>query len=98
MGFKDAKQQIIDCLNKGQFSHEQRENIDIKNLLSTGDVTPEEVAAILGRSRGNNYSSSPYDYDSSIDVHIVKTTHQDINWYIKWYFLEPDAVFISVHN
>ncbi|MBL1140681.1 MAG: hypothetical protein HND53_01475 [Proteobacteria bacterium] len=97
MGFTDAKRQVINCLNKGQYSHEARGNIDIKNLLATGDVTPEDVATILGRSRGNEYSCSPHDYDSSVDVHIVKTTHQGINWYIKWYFIEPDVVFISVH-
>jgi hypothetical protein len=28
----------------------------------------------------------------------VKTQHAGQGWYIKWYFLEPDSVFISVHH
>lgn len=57
-----------------------------------------EVASILGRSRGNEHATSPHHFDDSIEVHIVKTLHAGQGWYIKWYFLEPDSVFISVHH
>jgi hypothetical protein len=36
--------------------------------------------------------------DQNIDVHVIKTRHKNEQWYIKWYFIEPDAVFISVHQ
>ena len=98
MGFKDVKSKVIACLGSGDFSHEAREEIDIKNLLSTGQVSKEEVATILGRSSGSDYSCSPHHFDGNIDVHVVKTKHSGQDWYVKWYFSEPDSVFISVHN
>jgi len=98
MGFKEAKKQVIDCLNLGHVSHEQRNDIDIKNLLATGQITLDELTAIIGRSRGGSYSSSPHHFDASVEVHIIKTNHADSEWYIKWYFVEPNSVFISVHH
>ena len=61
--------------------------------LNSGDV-----AGIIGRSRGDAYSSSPHHLDASVDVHIIKTTHSGKDWYVKWYFVDPSSVFISVHN
>ncbi len=52
MRYKEIKRQVIDCLNKGYVSHEQRNDIDVKNLLAIGQVSLEEVAEIIGRSRG----------------------------------------------
>jgi len=98
MGFTEVKSKIINCLNSGNVLHEQRGSIDIKNLLSTGAVSISEVTEIIGRTRGNNYSCSTHHFDASIDVHVIKTTLSGLNWYIKWYFVEPDCVFISVHN
>ena len=98
IGYKDIKRQVIHCLKKGLVSHEQRNNIDIKNLLAIGQVTLEQTADALRRSSGDSYSTSPHHLDPSIDVHIVKTIHAGKNWYIKWYFVEPNSVFISVHH
>ena len=98
MGFKAVKAKILDCLARGDISHEQRGDIDIKNLLAIGQVSASEVAEILGRARGDSYSSSPHHLVTSIDVHVVKTRHAGQDWYIKWYFVDPDSVFISVHH
>ncbi len=98
MGFKAAKKKVIKCLNSGCILHEERNDIDIKNLLSTGAVSIDEVTTIIGRSRGNGYTCSPHHFDNKVDVHIIETTISGINWYIKWYIVEPDSVFISVHN
>jgi len=98
MGFKDSKQKVIECLNNGLVSHELRNDINIKNLLAIGQVSLEQVTAILKQSRGNSYSTSPHHYDTSIDVHIVKTHYSGNDWYIKWYFIEPNCIFISVHH
>ena len=98
VGYKEIKRQVIYCLNKGYVSHEQRSNIDVKNLLAIGKVSLKEVAEIIGRSRGNDYSSSPHHYDSSIAVHVIKTRLAGQYWYVKWYFVEPNSVFISVHH
>ena len=74
MGFKEVKSKVIACLNTGNFSHEVRNDIDIKNLLSTGVVSVSDVAQIIGKARGYSYSSSPHHFDATIDVHLIKTT------------------------
>lgn len=98
MGFKGAKKEVLSCMEKGYVSHEQRNDINIKNLLATGQITLERVAEIIGRSRGDTYSSSPHHSVKEVDVHIIKTRHEGQEWYIKWYFVEPSSVFISVHH
>ncbi len=98
MGFKDVKRKVIGCLKTGNVLHEQRDTIDVKNLLAIGAVSITDVTQIINRSRGDNYSSSPHHFDETIDVHVLKTEFADLKWYIKWYFAEPDSVFISVHN
>ncbi len=97
MGFKDVKRKVIECLYDGLVSHEQRGDIDAKNLLAIGQVTLDEVIDVISRSRGDSYSSSPHHFDSSIEVHVIKTKQANQTWYIKWYFIEPNSVFISVH-
>jgi len=98
MGFKAAKKKVIECLNSGYVLHEERNDIDIKNLLATGAVSIDKVTTIIGRSRGDGYTCSPHHIDKEVDVHIIETTISGINWYIKWYIVEPDSIFISVHN
>ena len=98
MNFKQAKVRVLDCLVSGHVLHEERGNIDIKNLIATGSVSVKEAALIIGRSAGNQYSCSPHHYDSDIEVHVIKTTYSGKHWYIKWYFLSPDSVFISFHH
>jgi len=39
-------------------------------------------------------TSSPHHDDCSVVVHVVKKD----DWYIKFYFLDPDTIFISVHQ
>lgn len=98
MGFRKAKNQVIECLNKGSIQHEMdRCDIDVKNLLATGEISAEHVANIIGRARGNDYECSPHHFNQSIEVHILTTNHDGITWYIKWYYIEPNVVFISVH-
>lgn len=98
MGFKDAKQQLLDCLASGNILHEQRNNIDIKNFLATGEVSVDEVCRIVGRARGDSYECSRHHVIREVEVHIVKTRYMGIHWYLKWYFVDPNSVFISVHN
>lgn len=35
---------------------------------------------------------------ASIDVHVFKPYKDAKRWYIKFYFIDPDVVFISVHE
>ncbi len=98
MAFREVKSKVIECLNNGYVLHEVRNDIDVKNLLSTGAISISEVTTIIGRARGSTYSSSPHHCDAEIDVHVIKTTCSAQDWYIKWYFTDPDCVFISVHK
>jgi len=43
MGFRAAKAKILKCLERGDVSHEQRGDIDIKNLLAIGEVSLDDV-------------------------------------------------------
>lgn len=93
MGFKNAKSKVIRDLLAGDYAHEARGSIDEKNLLQSGKLSPNEVAAVLKMSRGQDYSSSPHHQDSSIEVHVIKCR----DWYVKFYF-DPYTMFISVHT
>ena len=96
--FTEIKRQVIQCLVEGNVLHEARNEIDIKNMFAVGAISIDEVTQIIKRSRGNEYTASAHHMDQNIDVHVIKTCHQKRQWYIKWYFIEPDAIFISVHQ
>lgn len=98
MGFKQAKRDAIQCLEQGNVRNEERNSIDTKNLFATSEVSISEMINILKLARGNQYESTPHHYDSNIMVHIITTTYSVLSWYIKWYFIEPDCIFISVHH
>ncbi len=97
MGFKEAKRKVIDSLKKGNIRHETRYNIDTKNLYSIGAVKTQQLIEVISKARGTNYKSSPHDFDKSIEVHIISMRGEK-NWYIKWYFSDPNTIFISVHE
>lgn len=94
MGFKDAKKAVMEALATGNFQHEARHDINVKNMLMTGDVTPAQVSDIIKKSSGNDHNSTPHHRDASIQVHVIKKS----GWYIKFYFIEPTTWFISVHE
>lgn len=98
MSFREIKGKVIECLKNGNIEFEARREIHLKNLLSTGDISPFEVAALIGRASGDNHQVRPYHSDSSIDVHIITVRSAGVHWYIKWYFTDPTSVFISVHH
>jgi len=81
-------------LNEGTFQHEVRNRIEEKNLLATGQVTPATVSELIRMSSGDDYSTSAHHRDRSITVHIIRCR----SWYVKFYFLDPYTMFISVHH
>ena len=98
-GISTGERQVLECLAEGRVGHELlRCEIDIKNLLVTGVVTATQVADAIGRSDGTEYECRRHHIDELIDVHIIRTFHHDRSWYIKWYFVSPNVVFISVHE
>ncbi|WP_341363800.1 hypothetical protein P8T57_17170 [Thalassospira sp. SN3W] len=94
MGWKQVKANVLKALASGSFLHESRGSIDDKNLLAVGDVTPDDVSNVIRKCNGTHHSSSPHHRASSIEVHVLRHS----GWYIKFYFVDPDTVFISVHR
>lgn len=97
-GFSVIKNRILKCLNKNNYQHAQRNDIDIKNLLATGIVSKNTVIEFIKKSNGTLHQSSPHHSIPDLVVHVIKN---DV-WYVKFYFLNFDdedfSVFISVHN
>ena len=98
MGFKEIKKKLVECIKNGNYDHEIRNNIDIKNIFLIGLLSEDELIEIIKSSNGNQYSLSKHHLDSSVDIHIIKPIKDNKKWYIKFYFLEPNTVFISVHE
>lgn len=94
LGFKKAKGLVLECIDEGRVNHVIRDHIDVKNLLFTGQVSEADIRAVIARSSGRNYESREHHQVKGLEVHILKAN----GWYIKWYFLEPDSWFISVHE
>lgn len=95
MGFADAKRQVLAALKNGTWRTEaSRQRIDTKNRLATGEISVDDLARIIGKSRGQNHEMRPHHSDQAIAVHIIRKD----GWYIKFYFVEPLTFFISVHE
>lgn len=93
-GFRDAKRRVLKALAEGTYLHEARNRIDVKNELATGAITAAEVIAVIARCNGTHHAASPHHADASVDVHVLRRD----GWYIKFYFLDEDTTFISVHK
>ena len=101
MGLSAAKKAVVTALRERDFVHEAREVLSEKNLLAVGDIEADDVAKLILRTSGADYSESPHDADRSVVVHTFRPTVNDMRWYIKVYFLnesEGTATFISVHR
>jgi len=93
-GFRKAKRQVIAALESGNYLNVSRGDIEVRNLLATGAVSASEVVDIIRSCKGTHHSSSPHHSVAAIEVHVIKR----LGWYIKFYFIEPDTWFISVHQ
>lgn len=101
IGFKRAKRELIAALSStepGTIQHEYRSDSDEKNLLREGKVSPEEVLQVVAGSQGGDHTKSRHHADPGIAVHIIKRTAAGVHWYVKWYVIDPETWFISVHH
>jgi len=95
MPFKEIRCKAIECIKNGHVRHIER---DIsKNMFAGGDFTPEEMISIIGACRGDCYSSAKHHF-LEVDVHILKPQGRYDGLYIKFFFIEPNILFISVHE
>lgn len=94
-GFNAVKVAAISALLGNQYQHEAREDINVKNLLATGEVSAAYVATLLKKAKGFEHTCEPHHSAfKGVDVHLIKTQ----GWYIKFYFLDPETMFVSVHQ
>jgi hypothetical protein len=98
MGFSDVKHEAIQCLRSGAYDHAARIDIDEKNLFSAGVVDAEYVVSLISKTSGTQYECSPHHQDSTTDVHICRPFKDGCYWYVKFFFIDPDVIFISVHK
>lgn len=92
--FRQIKSTVIGALRDGTYQHEARNDVNVKNLLMTGQVSAKDLDKILSNCTSAQLTTSQHHDDSSIEVHVVRKG----TWYIKFYFLDPNTVFISVHE
>lgn len=97
-GFKEVKAKAIKCLEEGAYAHEARNEIEVKNLFLIGQLSEDEVIELIKCCRGNQYEKSTHHFESKVIVHILKPKLRMKNWYIKFYFVDPNVMFISVHE
>ena len=93
-GFREVKAKVLRALAEGNFQHAERQAADVKNLLQLGAVSVEEVSAVILRCNGHHHSRSPHHWAPEVMVHVLRRD----GWYIKFYFVDPNTVFVSVHR
>lgn len=94
VGFKEARRRLINALQQGTFLHEARSQVDTKNLLQMGQITTDDLCEVVKRCSGQHHEMSPHHTVADVDVHILRRD----GWYVKFYFVDPDTIFISVHQ
>ena len=94
MGFKEVKRRLIAALQSGRYQYENRRDIDTKNLLAIGAICPATLCEWASACNGICHSASPHHLDARIEVHVLRRS----GWYVKFYFVDPDTIFISVHQ
>ncbi|MCU5772522.1 hypothetical protein N5923_16280 [Erwiniaceae bacterium BAC15a-03b] len=97
MGFRDVKREAIRCLLEGAYHHEIRVDIAVKNVFSTGLIDQAGVIELIRKTSGDEYLCTPHHQDADIDVHILRPWKAGCRWYVKFYFIQPNLIFISVH-
>lgn len=98
MAYKDIKARLITCLKSGTYDHEMRKNINVKNLFQCGLVNENFVITLLELTHEADYEQRVHHKAPEIDIHIFMPNINGTQWYVKCYFLQPKAVFISVHE
>lgn len=93
-GFKAVKRAVIAALECGDYEHVAREDIEVKNLLAIGAVSADLVIEVIKASRGTDYECSPLHANGRVNCHLIKAR----GWYVKFYFIDPATMFISVHR
>lgn len=90
------KRKAIEKLLNNSIRHEEREYD--KNLFARGVVSKNDIIQIFLYSRGDQHSTSGHYFLEGVTVHIIRAVGKYDGYYVKFYFVEPDIWFISVHQ
>jgi hypothetical protein len=103
VGFLEARQRVVECLEAGDFSHWPRHDLLLKNWLAVDRITRQEVIQMLRRCKGTQHRPGKQISPADSTVHEFFPVHDGAKWYIKVYLDEEggpaviEAVFMSVH-
>ncbi len=100
MTFREARGSLIEALKEGRYQHEARDAQEEKNLLAVGDISPEQAIEILKSCRGKLHRKERHYCKADIEVHVFKAAKKIANWnqwFVRAYFIEGGAWFISFH-
>ncbi len=98
MRFQEVRSKVIQSLVHGTYFTEARADREVKNWLYSNRVSEAEVVEMIKACTGRDHEASPHHKDAKIVVHILKPQGRFRGWYLKFYFVDPDTVFISVHR
>lgn len=102
-GYREARESLIKFLDRAirlevVVLHEERADWQTKNLLRTQQVTLAELRGAVVASTGNHHRASPHHQAPTVTVHELRqVTYQKRSWYLKWYRVDENVLFISVH-
>lgn len=97
MGLNEVRTMLIDAIQNDHIRFEDRTDMQEKNLLYAGAVDEEFVVRLIRRCRGWEYSTSRHHARPDTWCHVLTPEFGGERWYIKAFFLDGRAVFISVH-
>lgn len=93
-GFRKVRRDLINALQSANYLHAARASIEVKNLLANGEVSAGQLIEVIVACKGSDHQCSAHYSAPDLAVHVLRKA----GWYIKFYFIEPDAWFISVHR
>ncbi len=71
MGFKDARERLLDCLRDERIAHWPRDDFYRKNWLLAKRMTAQQVCDLLLRCRGAQYDASPHDFEPDTGARVL---------------------------